>query len=77
MKTILQQLKEIEKVKCIYNIHYCKAGIGFVFYYQEEDKTHPTKRWSVDAANNGLSVDKYYPDFKAAVRVEYKTIKIK
>ena len=70
----LKQLKAIEKEKCIYNIHYCLAGVGFVFYYPERDKSDPAGRWQKDNTNNGLSIDKYYPSFEEAVDAEYKKL---
>jgi len=72
--TTLQKLKIIEKKKCIYNIHYCRAGVGFMFYYPKKDKTDV---WSKDRSDNGLSVDKYYPTFIKAVNSEYKLLKNK
>jgi len=60
---ILQKLHEIEKEKCIYNIHYCKAGVGFSFYNSEKQKGEDFK--------TGLTLDKYYPTFEKAVEAEY------
>ena len=60
MKT-LDMLHELEKHKCVYNIHYCRAGIGFCFWMESE-----TENW-----RDGLYTDKYYPTFEEAVQAEY------
>ena len=59
--TILEKLHTIEQAKCIYNIHYCKAGVGFCFY--EEDFK---KDW-----RDNLRTDRYYPSFAEAVEAEF------
>jgi len=73
MKT-LKKLHQIEKQKCIYDIHYCKAGIGFLFYNSKEDKT---SKWQRNIPNNGLSVARYYPTFEEAVEAEFEKLMIK
>ena len=83
--TILEKLHKIEEIKTIYDIHYCNAGIGFMFYYPEKvenpeithkvkigDKTIDTER--PEKWRTGLSVDKYYPTFEEAVEAEYKNL---
>jgi len=60
--TILDKLHWIENVKTIYNIHYCRAGVGFIFHYPEK---------------GGLSVDGYYPTFEEAVDAEYQKCRLR
>lgn len=60
--TVLEKLHKIEDAKCIYDIHYCRAGVGFIFYYPNEDKIN----W-----RDNLSVKTYYPTFEEAVEAEY------
>ncbi len=74
--TILDKLHFIEEHKTIYNIHYCRAGKGFIFYDEGKIKNlipnggYP-KNW-----REGLIVEKYYPTFEEAVKAEYQKIKI-
>jgi len=65
-KNILSKLHKIEKEKCIYDIHYCKAGIGFIFYELKKDKGD----WK-----SALEVDEYYPTFEEAVEKEFERLK--
>jgi len=70
--TILQKLKTIEKAKCIYNIHYCNAGVGFCFYEPPKDyiiATPINEEW-----RKYLNTHKYYPTFIKAVNAEYKKL---
>jgi len=62
---ILEKLHEIEEKKCIYNIHYCKAGIGFIFYEEDRDMGN----WE-----DALVVKHYYESFEKAVEAEYKKL---
>lgn len=64
---ILDKLHKIEKAKCIYNIHYCKAGIGFVFW--DRKKVKSAKNW-----RDGLTIEKYYPTFEEAVEAEFNKL---
>lgn len=64
--TTMQMLDVIEEAKCIYDIHYARAGVGFKFYYPEQDKGDTDESW-----RNALSVDRYYPTFREAVKGEY------
>ncbi len=59
---ILDKLHEIEEKKCIHDIHYCKGGIGLLFYYKEKDEGN----W-----RRALEVDRYYPTFEEAIIAEY------
>lgn len=80
--TVLQMLHAIEKAKNIYDIHYCRAGVGIVFYYPEKDPggTRDVHIGAIkfqtrdDSWKQALSVDKYYPTFEAMVEAEYKKI---
>lgn len=80
--TVLQMLHAIEKAKNIYDIHYCRAGVGIVFYYPEKDPggTRDVHIGTIkfqtrdDSWRQALSVDKYYPTFEAMVKAEYKKI---
>ena len=61
----LEKLHAIEAApgRCIYDIHYCKAGVGFQWYEFDRD----TKgSW-----RDGLVTWHYYPTFEAAVDAEY------
>lgn len=69
--TTLEKLHKIEDKRCIYDIHYCKAGVGFVIYYSEKDST---EIWASNIQNNGLNCEKYYPTFEKAVEAEYKKL---
>ena len=68
----LQKLNEIHKKKCIYNIHYCNAGVGFQFY---EEKLITGEALEPDWWKKGLVTYKYYPTFAKAVAAEYKRLK--
>ena len=61
--TVMEKLHVIEENKCIYNIHYCKAGVGISFYYAERD----TGNWK-----EALSTKGYHKDFEACIEAEYK-----
>ena len=65
--TMLDKLHDIEKNKCIYNIHYCRAGVGFIFHYPEKQKD--------DDFISGLSVDGYYDTFEEAVEAEFNKMR--
>ena len=86
--TILEKLHKIEEVKIIYNIHYCRAGVGFVFYYHEKVNPRNTLRMKIPKGKeidlkypinwkDGLSVETYYDTFEEAVIAEYEKIKEK
>ena len=83
--TVLEKLHKIEEVKIIYNIHYCRAGVGFIFYYpQKVLNPKNTKKYYCNTRvinlkypinwKEGLSVDTYYPTFEKAVKAEYKKL---
>lgn len=80
--TILEKLHAIEDAKCIYNIHYSNAGVGFCFYDSEKiqfrgrfiDGTSAFIR--DDRWREGLTTDKYYPTFEEAVEAEYQRLPI-
>ncbi len=63
---ILEKLHAIEKAKRIYNIHYCAAGVGIVFYYPDK---HTGDNWKM-----GLSCKRYYPTFEKCIAAEYENI---
>ncbi len=65
-KPTLQMLHEIEKKKCIYDIHYCNAGVGFIFYTGPKDYPFNWRTF--------LSVERYYPTFEEAVKGEWEKI---
>ncbi len=74
MKTLLEKLQAIEKAKCIYNIHYCNAGVGFIFYDEtkvEKKKAELNRELTERSWRDGLTVDRYYPSFPEAVEAEY------
>lgn len=64
--TVLEKLKLIEDNKCIYNIHYCKAGVGISFYYPEKDTTG---NW-----RDALSTKGYHKGFEECIEVEYRIL---
>jgi len=66
----MKMLHEIEEKKCIYNVHYCNAGIGFSFYEGPNSIDEAGENW-----RNYLSTDKYYPTFEDAVKGEWDRIK--
>ncbi len=86
--TILEKLHAIDEAKCIYNIHYCNTGVGFIFFYPEKvPEPEKTKKIILPAPvskeidtgkpirwREGLSVEKYYPTFEDAVDAEYARI---
>lgn len=63
---IMEKLHKIEEEKTIYDIHYCRAGVGFIFYYPDKDKGS----W-----REALSVERYYDTFEEAVEAEYNKLK--
>lgn len=73
--TILNKLHFIEKHKTIYNIHYCRAGVGFIFYCEEKIKKPILGGGYPGNWKEGLIVEKYYPTFEKAVEAEYQRIK--
>ena len=74
--SILEKLHEIENAKIIYDIHYCRAGIGFLFYEPPTTLDVPEnmypKNWK-----DYLVVERYYDTFEEAVESEYKKLKAK
>ena len=64
---ILKKLHAIEERKCIYNIHYCKAGIGFCFYDSKKDQFLGDWRYA-------LVTESYYETFEEAVDAEYERL---
>ena len=73
--TILDKLHFIEKHKTIYNIHYCRAGVGFIFYCEGKIKNPIPGGGYLENWKEGLIVEKYYPTFEKAVEVEYQKLK--
>jgi len=73
--TILDKLHFIEGHKTIYNIHYCRAGVGFIFYSPEKIANPISKAGYPENWREGLVVEKYYPTFEEAVKAEYQRIK--
>lgn len=69
--SVLKMLHEIEKKKSIYNIHYCGAGVGFIFY--EGPEILPAEILPADW-KRFLTVEKYYPTFENAVQEEWDKI---
>lgn len=62
---ILEKLHKIEEEKCVYNIHYCKAGVGFCFYDEDRDMGN----WKEALVTRG-----YYDSFEEAVVAEYNKL---
>lgn len=63
---ILKKLHKIEEKKCVYNIHYCKAGVGFCFYNEDKD---------MGSWREALVTEGYHKTFEEAVEAEYGKIK--
>ncbi len=67
----LEKLHKIEEAKNIYDIHYCRAGIGFLFY-------EPPKGFETNLQHDDwkkyLTVDRYYDTFEKAVNAEYEKL---
>lgn len=72
MKT-LEKLHAIEDKKIIYDIHYCKAGVGFIFYSPPEG--YDITILDGDSWKKFLTNDKYYDTFEKAVAGEYLRLK--
>ena len=74
--TTLEKLHEIEDATVIYNIHYCRAGVGFCFYEPPDDfeieLKYPNNEW-----RQHLKTHKYYPTFEKAVDAEFEKIRRK
>ena len=66
---ILEKLHEIEKRKCIYNIHYCYAGVGIIFY--DANKCEEALDYK-----KGLTIDQYYKTFEECIEAEYDNLNI-
>lgn len=70
--TIIDKLHTIEEHKNIYDIHYCRAGVGFIFFAPPagyRQKPYPDQTWK-----KHLTVEKYYPTFEDAVEAEYRKL---
>jgi len=75
--TILQKLHKIEEQKSIYDIHYCRAGIGIIFYeppegYDINQKFNDSR--NKDYWRKYLTVNRYYPTFEEMIKAEYKRL---
>lgn len=69
--TTLDMLHEIEAAKVIYDIHYCRAGVGFMFYAGP-----PVNGMDVPSEwRRHLTVDRYYPTFEEAVAAEFSALR--
>ena len=71
----LRKLHKIEDSTAVYNIHYCRAGIGFCFYDPPDDfkieLKYPNDEW-----RKHLHVYDYYPTFEEAVEGEFKRLRL-
>ena len=70
--SILQKLHKIEEKKFIYDIHYCRAGIGILFY--EPPKGFEIKPKDGDKWREYIKVSTYYPTFEKMIEEEYKRL---
>lgn len=68
---VLEKLHKIEERKCVYNIHYCKAGVGFCFYEEDKDTGDWRESWGEALVTRG-----YHESFEEAVEAEYKKLKM-
>ena len=69
--TALEQLHAIEGSATIYDIHYCRAGVGIMFYeppdrFEIFDKGEEWRRY--------LIVRHYYPTIEEAISAEYNRL---
>ena len=64
--TILKKLHAIEKARTVCDIHYCRAGVGFLCL-----------RTATDGPAWTPTVQRYYPSFEKAVESEYIAIQKK
>jgi len=67
-KTVGQMIAYIERKKSIYDIHFCRAGVGFLFY-------KPPKGFKITKNSDWrkyLTVEKYYKNITEATKAEYK-----
>lgn len=76
---ILEKLHKIEETVTIYNIHYCRAGIGFCFYEPPEDfELEVNRKYPLsDEWRKYLHTYNYYSTFEEAVEAEYKRFGLK
>lgn len=57
MKPLEEIIDEIQEYAVIYNIHFCRAGVGFQMYYGDGTEV---------MFQDKLSVEQYYPDIRTA-----------
>lgn len=75
--TILQKLHKIEESKVIYDIHYCKAGVGIIFYEPPEgydNRVRFNDSVKKDFWRKYLNANRYYPTFEEMVKAEFKRL---
>jgi hypothetical protein len=68
MNQLIQKLHVIEAASHIYNIHYCKAGVGITFYEPEREQR---VGGNASSWKDGLVTYSYYPDFEACIEAEF------
>lgn len=61
-------IDKIQELSLIYNIHFCRAGVGFVLY--NGDGTE-------DNFKDALSVETYYPDIRTAAEKTLESLTTK
>ena len=61
-----QIIKDIEKIGVIYDIHFCRAGVGFKIYYGDGTEKNFREK---------LYVKNYYPDIRIAAEETLKMLK--
>lgn len=66
----LEKLHRIEKQRVIYDIHYCSAGVGFIFYSPPVGYVRDVQ----EGWKKYLTVDKYYSTFVKAVNAEFNNL---
>ncbi|KKN27890.1 hypothetical protein LCGC14_0859800 [marine sediment metagenome] len=65
----LEMLHWIEEHSIIYNIHWCRAGVGIIFY--EGLGAMEEENW-----RKSLAVHRYYPSFEECVKAEYQRLEV-
>ena len=69
IKPLEMIIDKIQEKGCIYNIHYCNAGWGFIMYYPNEQNGEGFRK--------GLSVEQYYGTLRQAAEETLEMLEAK
>ncbi|BCG50033.1 hypothetical protein [Ralstonia phage RP13] len=74
-----KMLDEIRSTKVVYNIHFCRAGIGIQFFDPPSGFDHVRFIYEPNQVDwkKYLVVYKYYPTLQEAIAGEYRRIVLK